>query len=78
MMLGPQGIEKGFIVLNLCLILSSPGTDWEHTQRNTHWQKSGAYLAHYLSIKVRGELSLPPRDACQNTGMQTQSQLFQM
>lgn len=35
------GNWKGFTVLNLCLILSSLGTDAEHTPRNTHGQKVG-------------------------------------
>lgn len=59
----------GFSMINLCIILSSLDTDREHIQRNTHthmWAESGAYLPRYLSIKVRVELSLPPRGACQN------------
>lgn len=37
--------------------------------------ENGAYLPHYLSIKVREELSLPPRDACQNTDTRTTTSL---
>lgn len=62
MMLGPQGIEKGFSMLSQ--LLKSPTHMAQGTHTHTH--KMGHHLLQYLTKKVRGEFSLLRSDACQN------------